>query len=450
VREEWAAYDVRPPPRLLTVAEPAADPLSEAELSRLWQGQRFPAAALRTPDGQAVEVVFPGHKGGASGPDFRDAVVRLAGRERRGDVELHVRASYWRSHGHDTDPAYDGVVLHVVYEADEGPLTLLSNGAVTPVAALAPWLAQRGAELRRWLEGPALWQEPCQNAVERLGEDEVTAALMAEGRRRFEVKVAALRAECERLGAEEALWRALVDALGYGGDRAAFRELGTRFPAALAKQIVAASVPSAIWQSGNLASPDTGSLKERRALLAASLKTVAGLAFAPEEMAAFLPAPLPVPPHSSGRPAGRPERRLEALAALFVRAGAELPGYAARTVSASAKVADLVTAWQVEGLGRERAAEIVLNVVLPFAAGRPALRERALSLAAALPAQRPYGKTAFLEANLRRAGTRNREPGTGAGANPGRLVRRALEQQGLLSLLSDWCSQGGCGHCPLS
>jgi hypothetical protein len=25
-----------------------------------------------------------------------------------------------------------------------------------------------------------------------------------------------------------------------------------------------------------------------------------------------------------------------------------------------------------------------------------------------------------------------------------------VEQQGLLSLLAEWCSRGGCGRCPLS
>ena len=75
--------------------------------------------------------------------------------------------------------------------------------------------------------------------------------------------------------------------------------------------------------------------------------------------------------------------------------------------------------------------------MLPFAATRPELAPAALALAAELPLQRPYGKTAFLEANLRRVDGR-------------RLAGSALEQQGLLGLLDAWCRQGGCGRCPLS
>ena len=85
----------------------------------------------------------------------------------------------------------------------------------------------------------------------------------------------------------------------------------------------------------------------------------------------------------------------------------------------------------------ERTRELVVNVVLPFAALDPALREKALSLLGSMPPAAAYSKTAFLEANLRRADGKRR-------------VRGVLEQQGLLSLLADWCSQGGCGRCPLS
>jgi hypothetical protein len=32
----------------------------------------------------------------------------------RGDIEIHVRESDWRAHGHDADTRYNGAVLHVV------------------------------------------------------------------------------------------------------------------------------------------------------------------------------------------------------------------------------------------------------------------------------------------------------------------------------------------------
>jgi hypothetical protein len=401
------------------LGEPPADPLSEAELSLLWEGQRFPAAALATPDGDAVEVVFPGRRGGASGPDFRDAVVRLRGEERRGDVELHVRASAWRGHGHHRDPAYDGVVLHVVYLADEGPTTQLCSGSRVPVAALAPWLARRTADLAGWLAGPAWWREPCQDALLTLGVAGVREVVEGEGRRRFATKVARLREECARLGVETALWRAMLDAVAYGGDREAFERLAAAFPPALARELT----------RGNAAAAAPG-------LLEAALLAVAGLGEAPPELDRRLPPPIRLAPQGGSRPAGRPERRIAAFALLYAKAAGDFEGYTKQTVKAAASPGELVAAWQVPGLGRDRATEILVNVILPLAAtdlttaGAAAIASR-LSLAA------PYGKTAFLERNLR-------------GADGRRLVKSALAQQGLLALLGDWCSQGGCGRCPLS
>ena len=76
-------------------------------------------------DGRAVRVCNPGRLNGGPGPDFRDAIIEIDGAELRGDVELHVRASAFRSHGHHLDRAYNNLALHVVYLADDGSRTLL-------------------------------------------------------------------------------------------------------------------------------------------------------------------------------------------------------------------------------------------------------------------------------------------------------------------------------------
>jgi hypothetical protein len=396
-------------------------PASEAELAAIWESCRFPPEALTTTAGAAVEVVYPGRRNGGAGPDFRDAVLRVDGRERRGDVELHLRASYFHAHGHDGDPAYDNVVLHVVYEADEGE-TRLSSGARVPVAAFAPWLARRAGELEGWLSAPPLWQEPCRDAAARLGDDAVTASLTAAGRERFERRVAYLAREAEAHGEEEALWRALIGALGYGGDSTGFRRLAETLSAAQARR---------------LAEPGGETTLET------VLRTAAGLL--PQTAAlAGLTVLQPALAAGRGRPANRPERRIAAFARLYGRAGGDLAAYARASVAAAKSPRDLVARWCVAPpaggpalIGPARAAEIVLNAVLPFAATTPPLVTRAFHLAAALSAAPPYGKTLFLERALVRLDGRRRP-------------RRALEQQGLLAYLEDWCSRGGCGRCPLS
>jgi hypothetical protein len=407
-------------PVRLRLAEPAPEPLSEADLSQVWEGQRFPPEALVCVDGRAVEVVHPGRRGGGGGPDFVDAVLLLDGKQACGDVELHVRASSFHAHGHDTDPAYDRLALHVVYRADTGPETRLSDGRRAPVAAFAPWLERRGAELAGWLGAPSMWQEPCRGVTARLGESTVRETLERAGSIRFEARTAAMRRAVRAHGPEEALWRTLLDALGVGGDRPGFRRLAESLPASLA---VRSQDPEGV------------------------LLHAAGLAPPPPDCA-DLPVPLQTPLSAAGRPANHPRRRLAGLALLLrraastaeARAPSPLAAYALASVRQAEDARPLLARWQAarDGaplIGPGRAQELLVNAVLPFAAAR-GLEDEALRHLAALPAAPAYGRTAFLESNLRPA--------------RGRIVRGALQQQGLLWLIAEWCSKGGCGRCPLS
>jgi hypothetical protein len=417
-----------PRPGWLRVADGGADPLSEAELSRIWAAQSFPPEALTLEDGRRLRIVLPGRPGGGSGPDYRDAVVAIDGVEQRGDLELHVRAPSFYDHGHHEDAAYDNVVLHVVYAADGEAATRLHSGRTVPVAAFAPWVATRSDELQQWLAAPPLWLEPCSDATARLGKDGLASALSSEGRRRFALKVARLRELAATLGEEQALWLTLLDTLGSGSkDRAAWRRLAEVLPLSHLPSLVADL-------------PERGA----DAAIYAALLATAGLMMPPEDLAPFLPRPLSPALRGGSRPASRPERRLRALALLWSRAGGDLPLYARQTVFGAKGLKQLAAAWTVADplggaalLGAGRARELLLNAVLPFAALDTALASKAEDLLQKLPAAPAYGKTAFLEANLRRGD---------AGWRP----KGALQQQGLLALVGDWCRQGGCGRCPLS
>jgi hypothetical protein len=95
-----------------------------------------------------------------------------------------------------------------------------------------------------------------------------------------------------------------------------------------------------------------------------------------------------------------------------------------------------VAAWTAApDIGASRAHELAVNAVLPFAAARGS-GEAALAALRSLAAGSAYGRTAFLAANLAPA--------------KGRVARNALQSQGLLGYVAEWCSQGGCGRCPLS
>ena len=116
----------------------------EAILHTAWRNAGLERASLRGRDGHTYRVVYGGKPGGSLGPDFTDAVVeRDDGVTCRGDVEIHVRESDWRAHGHHNDRRYNGVVLHVVAAESAGRPALKATGASIPLLALN-WVSRTG------------------------------------------------------------------------------------------------------------------------------------------------------------------------------------------------------------------------------------------------------------------------------------------------------------------
>ena len=92
--------------------------MREAFLHYLWRLQRYERHELRTTEGEPLTIGARGTLNTHAGPDFSDARVRIGTTRWAGHVEIHVRASDWYRHGHQTDPAYDNVILHVVHTDD--------------------------------------------------------------------------------------------------------------------------------------------------------------------------------------------------------------------------------------------------------------------------------------------------------------------------------------------
>lgn len=90
----------------------------ERLLHYVWKHKILPLKPLVTEDGQTVEVIDPGLHNHNQGPDFFNAKIRFGGTLWAGNVEIHLRSSDWYRHNHESDPAYNSVILHVVGEID--------------------------------------------------------------------------------------------------------------------------------------------------------------------------------------------------------------------------------------------------------------------------------------------------------------------------------------------
>jgi hypothetical protein len=91
--------------------------MTEEFLHYLWK-YRLLDPELRTVSGEPLVVLHPGEHNRDGGPDFFNARVKINGTTWAGNVEIHVKASGWYKHRHQSDPAYDNVILHTVYEDD--------------------------------------------------------------------------------------------------------------------------------------------------------------------------------------------------------------------------------------------------------------------------------------------------------------------------------------------
>ena len=208
---------------MLAVAESPAS-YSENALAALWSRAHTLADALVSESGERMRVLYPGRRSSLAGPDFRDAVLLTdEGETVRGDIELHTSAPGWYSHGHETDANYNGVVLHVVFSPKGHTDTRQQSGAAAAVVSLRP--VEHELEL---VDAGRMPQLPALEAL--IGANDIGLALDNAGDARFRAKTHGFTLELSSVGADEALYRGIMDALGYATNRKPFRALAERVP----------------------------------------------------------------------------------------------------------------------------------------------------------------------------------------------------------------------------
>jgi len=365
--------------------------LHEAAMAERWaSGLRGP---LRLEDGRSLRVVIPGQAGRGPGPDYRAALLDAGGDLLRGDVEFHLLASGWRTHGHATDPAYDGVVLHVVATNDTGALTTKSaGGRAIPVLVL-------GAAGQQAFPPP--FTPPCVFAA--ANEIDVVGTLTHMSLRRLRMKAARIAPMAVDAGPGQALYLLLLEQLAGVANRAEFVRLAARLPLAVLLERTAEAPP------GVPATRAQRMTAELRGVAASLVLRRAGL-----------------------RPMASPGKRLDAAGALIAAlwSAGERPGW-------PSLLAPTMRLPVVDGIGRASAIELMVNAVLPVALGTGAWPEDAVEASwRALSSPGTYGKLRQLEGWL--------------GANQGKTFTTAAHLQGGLLLHADYCTRGMCGRCPLS
>ena len=418
---------------------------NELELQARWFAGEFGRTFTSTA-GEKIEIVQFGTWNRESGPDFRDAVIRIGDTEPvRGSIEIELLDRSWETHGHAANPAFEDTILHVFADASERQFftRTRSNRNVAQVQinpAALPQTFLNNVPLAR----PGRCQAPLRN----LPEDQVTSILHGAAQFRLRKKGALMRSKIEIHGRDEALYQEIAAALGYKENKLAFTLLAQRLPLGTLRASIQASEAMLFGVAGFLDSPDLGDYKDS---VRSYLRDLWDGWWPHRETMQRLILPGKTWHITGTRPANHPQRRLAALALIAQHWPAFLRVVNGGRMTAVRKffvqldhqfwnthytlVAEPMSK-PIALIGESRINEILANILFPF--------------------WTCLGADVWPEYAKLPASLSNRRLETGAtrlfGDDPHREVflRTVANQQGLLQIYEDFCLQDNsdCANCP--
>jgi len=441
----------------------------ESQIVKIWQHLLLDRTELITEGGEPIKLIYPGRVNDDRGADFRDAVIVTSQGLITGDIEIHVKSSGWRLHQHHRDPVYDQVVLHVVMWNDTETATNLHNGGTVPTVALQKYIKNPISQPFSGIYPLTTLRMPCVKVMDGLTTSAVAEFLDTAGEDRFLAKAARFQADLALTEASQCLYQGIMGALGYSKNKIPFIELARRLPLQALESITQGKISDeeSLTRQQALLLGTAGLLPSQRPnwhqenkqdKLISELERLWASSHQTAAMSANAWQLFKV------RPNNFPVRRLVAMSYLVHRYRSK--GIFETVVNIISKVPVGEGYHQLEKglvvttsgywashydfglgsriktstlLGARRAADIAVNVLLPFAFawGRasclPGLESKALDL---------YHHYPGLIVNAVERHMKNQ-----LGLDS-RVVNSAQRQQGLIHIYNSLCTQGRCASCP--
>ena len=204
--------------------------MNEAFLHYVWSTLNFDFHRLKTTDGTPVHILHTGTWNTDQGPDFIDAKIQLDRLEWTGNVEIHYKGDDWYNHGHDTDPVYNNVILHIVFEASAKQVCR-NDGSPIPEIVLkdriSPHLTRKASELLL-----SEHQIPCERHLQTIDQDllkkfisDLSEMRLAEKVLHYQQEIIGVRTDWAQL-----LWEEIIAYLGHLKNREVFRQIAREVP----------------------------------------------------------------------------------------------------------------------------------------------------------------------------------------------------------------------------
>jgi len=92
--------------------------MTEDFLHFIWKYGLFDRNSLVTDCKDNVEIIRLGEHNTDAGPDFINARIKIGQTVWAGNIEIHIRSSDWKRHNHQSNKAFDNVILQVVHKYD--------------------------------------------------------------------------------------------------------------------------------------------------------------------------------------------------------------------------------------------------------------------------------------------------------------------------------------------
>ncbi|MFA3782926.1 DUF2851 family protein [Melioribacteraceae bacterium 4301-Me] len=117
--------------------------LYEKQLYEIWENQSY-TKSLHTVSGEEVHVLDVGVRNeDISGPDYRNARIRIGNLTFVGDIEIDRDYADWKVHGHNIDAKYTKVILHATLSnKNKHPYVYSRDGRKIPTVCMAEFLPE--------------------------------------------------------------------------------------------------------------------------------------------------------------------------------------------------------------------------------------------------------------------------------------------------------------------
>ncbi|MBK1791917.1 DUF2851 family protein [Persicirhabdus sediminis] len=201
----------------------------ELELQSQWFAGAF-GREFTTTEGKTVKIIQFGQWNHGAGPDFLHAAVQVDDQLLHGAIEIDLGAENWQLHGHQKNPAFDSVVLHLVFT--ESQLTSFCQNSQNQFihrVQISPH-AQLDSPPLKLPSHASYLPGRCQAPLLELSASQIDQLMREAFYHRCQLKGQKIRRQIDIQGHDEWLWQAIARTLGYQQNKLAFTVLAQRLP----------------------------------------------------------------------------------------------------------------------------------------------------------------------------------------------------------------------------